>query len=140
MCKHRGIDSLCSNNMIPDAALLEVSNRDLWQLELVSRDQHVCGHIIRQLVQPSMCTIRYVVVYDERSGHHVPVPADMITEITETAVFCNIDAVDFLALPTLTYPMERPHEELIHAILDQTPYWLEEAGMDPVFSDMDTDP
>ena len=111
------------------AALMEVANRDLWQLDLVSRDDCVCGRVIRQLVEPSMCTIRYLIVYDRTSGHHVPVPADTILEITEDAVFCNIDAAGFWSLPALSRPFDRTKEEQIHAILAQTPYWVEEAKL-----------
>lgn len=128
MNEHRGTND-SRGSTIPDATLLEVGNRDLWQLELISRDHQVCGRIIRQLVEPGMYTIRYLIVYDKGSGNHVPIPADTITDITEEAVFCNIDAKEFSSLPRLTDPLDRTQEEQIHAILSQTPYWIEEADV-----------
>jgi hypothetical protein len=127
MQKSSGTDDAGKDTL--DVALLEVANRDLWQLDLVSRDDRVCGRVIRQLVEPSMCTIRYLIVYDKISEHHVPVPADTILEITEKAVFCDIDAAGFSLLPTLSCPFDRTKEEQVHAILSQTPYWVEEAEL-----------
>jgi hypothetical protein len=115
-------------NIVPDAVLLEVGNRDLWQLKLISRDQVPCGRIVRQLVEPKMYTIRYLIAYDVRTGRRIPVPANAVTEITREAVFCNIDALKFLSLPQLAEPLDRVQEEEIHAVLEQTPYWVEEAA------------
>ncbi|NMB11422.1 MAG: hypothetical protein GX977_03950 [Firmicutes bacterium] len=129
MREHRGTEDP-SGGISPDSTLLEVANRELWQLELISRGDCVCGRIIRQLVEPSMYTIRYLIVYDKRSGHHIPVPANTITDITEKGVFCDIDAVKFLSLPNLTDSLDRTQEEQIHSILAQTPYWIEEASTD----------
>lgn len=126
MWKYRGRDDLLGRE-IPDTALMEVGNRDLWQLELVGQDDYVCGRVIRQLVEPTMYTIRYIIVFDDRTGNHVPVPADAITEITEEAVYCSIDAASFLSLPALNYPLDRTQEEKIHATLARTPYWIAEA-------------
>ena len=128
MQRHHGSDDL-GNSTVSVPALLEVANRDLWQLNLVSRDDRVCGQVIRQLVEPSMYTIRYLIVYDTGSGHHVPVPADTILDITENAVFCNIDSARFSSLPTLSCPFDRAKEEQVHVILAQTPYWVEEAQL-----------
>lgn len=128
MQEHPGTGDL-SRDINPDVTLLEVANRDLWQLELISRGDHVCGRIIRQLVEPSMYTIRYLIVYDRHSGHHIPVPANTIIDITEKGVFCNIGAVEFASLPNMSDPLSRTQEEQIHSILAQTPYWVEEASV-----------
>ena len=86
MEKRQGAKDI-AGGVVPAGTLLEVGNREIWQLELVSRDQIPCGRIVRQLVEPEMYTIRYLIVYDIKSGRHVPVPANAVTEITSEAVF-----------------------------------------------------
>ena len=116
-----------------DTTLLEVANRDLWQSPLISRDGYQCGHVIRQLVEPSMCTIRYIIVYDEIADRHIPVPATTIRDITRDAVFCDAKATSLRSLPSLAYPFERAIEEQVHEVLAIPPYWVEEArlNLDP---------
>ncbi|NLK08779.1 MAG: hypothetical protein GX316_08795 [Firmicutes bacterium] len=111
--------------------LLEVANRDLWQTPLISSDGCACGHVIRQLVEPSMCTIRYIIVYDHAHDRHIPVPATTIRDITSDGVFCQAQADSLRALPSLTYPFPRIIEEEVHRLLAIPPYWLEEANTRP---------
>ncbi len=113
----------------PGESLREVGTRDLWQLALVSRDGHICGRVIRQMVELSMYTVRYLIVYDENSQRHIPIPANTIQEITTEAIFCNIDAHLLRSLPSLNYPFDRVQEEVIHKSLSLMPYWIEEAGV-----------
>lgn len=127
MEKHRGTKDAASC-VVPTGTLLEVGNREIWQMELVSRDRVTCGRIVRQLVEAEMYTIRYLIVYDMTTDRHVPVPANAVTEITSEAVFCSIDAIKFLSLPKLTLPLDRAQEEEIYGIIEQTPYWIEEAA------------
>ena len=115
----------------PYATLLEVGNKDLWQSALIRRAGYYCGYVIRQLVEPCMYTIRYIIVYDETSQRHIPIPASTIQDITPDAVFCNADAALLLSLPSLAYPFERTVEEQVHRMLSIPPYWVEEAQMNP---------
>ncbi|NLA58099.1 MAG: hypothetical protein GX855_04235 [Firmicutes bacterium] len=128
MPEYREVNEI-ARDIALDATLLEVGNREIWQLELVSRDQVSCGRVVRQLVEPQMYTIRYLIVYDAATGRRVPVPANAVTEITNEAVFCSIEATKLFSLPTLTQPLNRAQEEEIYGIIDQTPYWIEEAAL-----------
>ncbi|HHV93309.1 MAG TPA: hypothetical protein GXX47_02090 [Firmicutes bacterium] len=127
MKNQRGTDAT-TKSFTANPALLEVGNREIWQLKLVTRDHIPCGRIVRQLVEPEMYTIRYLIVYDPETGRRVPLPANTVTEITNEAVFCNIDALKFLSLPNLNLPLSRAQEEEIYGIIEQTPYWVEEAA------------
>ena len=128
MPEYREVNEI-ARDIALDATFLEVGNREIWQLELVSRDQVSCGRVARQLVDPQMYTIRYLIVYDAATGRRVPVPANAVTEKTNEAVFCSIEATKLFSLPTLTQPLNRALEEEIYGIIDQTPYCFEVAAL-----------
>lgn len=109
--------------------LVELANRDLWQLELVTKNGCNLGRVIRQVVEPGMYTIRYFIVYNVAADRHILIPANSIIDITEDRVLCNLNEKDVAALPSFLQSVSRSYEEEIHTILAQTPYWVEEADV-----------
>src|SRR5690606_2602828 len=54
-----------------DETLFETSSREVWQSTLISADGVEVGPVIRQVIEPRMYTIRYLVVYDRSEERRV---------------------------------------------------------------------
>lgn len=109
-----------------EKTLREIAVRDLWQKELISHDGTSVGHVVRQIIEPRLYTVRYLIVYASRPDRHYLVPADSIIDITDVGVFCNLTSSQLDGLPVFHFDMNRAFEERIYASVARTPYWIEE--------------
>ncbi len=115
----------------PEQRLIEVSTRELWQLELWSADGLSAGRVIRLIIEPRLYTVRYLVVYAPAQDRHVPVPATCVQDIGEEGVRCDLALAEIQRLPSLPAEWTRGFEEALHTAAGRTPYWVEEAMFQP---------
>lgn len=110
----------------PDETLFETASKEVWQSLLVTRDGAEIGPVIRQVVEPRLYTIRYLVVYDVERDRHILLPANTIVDITEDRVYSNLSQAEVAELPAFHQKVNRSYEEALYQALGRTPYWLEE--------------
>ena len=113
-----------------DGTLVEMSSRDVWQAELITRDEKSAGRVVREVVEPSMYTVRYLIVYRPEEERHVLLPATSVQDILAGAVACTLSAAEIGQLPTYGLTeITRCDEKAIYDAADRTPHWIEEAGL-----------
>ncbi len=106
--------------------LYEVGSKDVWQLPLVSRDGRTVGVVVKQVVEPSMYTVRYLVVFSPEQERQFVVPATAVTDISAEGVHCNLTVNKLEGLPTFSQTLSLRQEKEVYSASDQTPYWVEE--------------
>ena len=65
------------------------------------------GPVIRQVVEPRMYTIRYLVVYDLERERHILLPSNTIVDITEDRVHSSLTKGDVAELPSFRQSVSR---------------------------------
>jgi len=115
----------------PEKTLYETSIRDLWQLELITADGQIAGRVIRQVIEPKMYTIRYLIVYSVGNDRHILLPSNIITRISELGVYCSAELDQINDLPDFSDSLDRQIECTIHQTLNVVPYWEEESNVRP---------
>lgn len=110
----------------PDETLFETGSKEVWQSLLTTIDGAEIGPVVRQVVEPRMYTIRYLVVYDRERERHILLPSNTIVDITEDRVHSNLTKGDVAELPSFRQSMNRGYEKALYETLGRTPYWLEE--------------
>ncbi|HEX6971221.1 MAG TPA: hypothetical protein VF234_03300 [Limnochordia bacterium] len=111
----------------PAATLFDMGTRDLWQVPVLSRSGALIGRVVRQIVEPRLYTVRYLVVFDAASGRRFLLPANTIVDVAEEGVLCNLDTREVQALPPAGPILDRPEEEALYKAIGRTPHWIEEA-------------
>ncbi|MBI2914455.1 MAG: PRC-barrel domain-containing protein [Firmicutes bacterium] len=111
----------------PDKTLYEVGTRDLWQSEVLSQEGESVGRVIRQVIEPEMYTVRYLVIRTLPADRHVLIPSNTVTDITEEAVCCGLSKSEIERLPNFLQEMNRAYEEELYRTLNRKPHWVEEA-------------
>lgn len=110
----------------PEKTLYEVGSKEVWQSLLTTADGHEIGPVIRQVVEPRMYTVRYLVVYDTGADRHVLVPSNTIVDITASRVHSSLTRHDVQEMPTFSHTVTRSYEEDIYQSVGRMPHWLEE--------------
>lgn len=108
--------------------LYETAGRELWQSPVITADGLPFGRVVRQIIEPSLYTVRYLVVLTPQ-GHHVLLPSTSVVDITEEGVICNLDVTELDRLPAFRQTISRVDEEAIYQLIGQTPHWVEEADV-----------
>lgn len=103
-----------------EQTLVENRNKDTWQLPVVSDEGDYLGNVIAQIVQPSECMVRYLLVYSPQ-GHYL-LPSDTVVHI-EDKVYCEVSADQFQQLPRYSAGISKQDQEEIYEVLAQPPYW-----------------
>ncbi|HET7560547.1 MAG TPA: PRC-barrel domain-containing protein [Limnochordia bacterium] len=109
--------------------LYEFATRDLWQRPVLASDGRPFGTIIRQIIEPEMYTIRYLIVYDTLSGRHFLVPASAIVDIDTDGVKTDISPGAARHLPDFAAHLAKADEDAVYAALGRVPHWIEEAAL-----------
>lgn len=112
----------------PDETLFETGTREVWQALLTTSDGEEIGPVVRQVIEPKMYTVRYLVVYDVVRERHVLVPSNTIVEIAEGRVHASLASRDVAQLPPFSQSVTRSFEEGLYQAVGRTPYWVEEAA------------
>lgn len=110
----------------PSQTLFETGSRDIWQLPFYSSDGCSYGVVIRQVIEPSMYTVRYLVIYSPEHERHIVVPASTLRDITPEAVISELTRAELDSLPSFQHSLSRSEEATLYKILNRTPYWIEE--------------
>jgi len=110
----------------PDETLFETGSREVWQSLLVTQDGAEIGPVVRQVVEPRLYTIRYLVVYDLERDRHILLPSNTIVDITEDRVLSSLSRAQVAELPAFHQKVNRSYEEALYQAVGRTPYWLEE--------------
>ena len=110
----------------PDHTLYETGSGEVWQSVLTTVDGAEIGPVIRQVVEPRMYTIRYLVVYDRERERHILLPSNTIVDITEDRVYSSLTQKHIAELPSFRQSVDRNYETALYESLGRTPYWLEE--------------
>lgn len=110
----------------PEQTLYETGSKEVWQSLLTTADGAEIGPVIRQVVEPRMYTIRYLVVHDLERERHILLPSNTIVDITEDRVYSSLTKSDIVELPAFQQSVSRSYETALYATLGRTPYWLEE--------------
>lgn len=110
----------------PEETLFETGSREVWQSLLITEDGVEIGPVIRQVVEPRLFTIRYLVVYDVERERHILLPSNTIVDITENRVHASLSREAIRGLPEFHQQVNRSYEEALYQALGRTPYWLEE--------------
>jgi len=110
----------------PEQTLYETGSREVWQSLVITTDGAEIGPVIRQVIEPRMYTIRYLVVHDLERERHILLPANTIVDITEDRVYSSLTKDDIAELPAFRQTMSKDYEAALYAVLRRTPYWLEE--------------
>lgn len=119
-------------NVIPldaEKTLYETSSRDVWQSTLMTTDGVDVGPVIRQVIEPKVYTIRYLIVFDIRRGRHVLHPSNAIEDITEDRVFSSLNWHEIEHMPTFCNRLTRQFEQRLYDGLGRVPYWKEEEAI-----------
>jgi len=110
----------------PDQTLFETGSREVWQSLLTTADGAEIGPVVRQVIEPRMYTIRYLVVYDRERDRHILVPSNTLVDITEDRVHSSLTRREIAGLPSFRQSVDRDYEAALYETLGRTPYWLEE--------------
>lgn len=110
----------------PLQTLFETGSREIWQLPFYSSDGYIYGVVTRQIIEPRMYTVRYLVVYSPEHGHHVVVPATALKDITAEAVISDLTRAELDSLPPFHQSLSRKEEAAVYEVINRTPYWIEE--------------
>lgn len=106
--------------------LFETGSRDIWQLPFYSSDGYFYGVVIRQVIEPKMYTVRYLVIYSPEHGRHLVVPTTTLLDITSDAVMSELTKAELDSLPSFRHSLSRSEEAAVYQVLNRTPYWIEE--------------
>lgn len=112
-----------------EETLFETSSREVWQSTLVTMDGIEVGPVVRQVIEPRMYTIRYLIVYDVRRERHVLHPSNAIEEIEDRCVHSSLSGKEIESMPPFLHTLSRPYEQAIYECLGRTPYWQEESAL-----------
>lgn len=111
----------------PACTLYDVGTRDLWQVQVEARGGVPVGRVVRQIIEPRLYTVRYLIVFDPENGRRFLLPSNTITDIGAEGVVCNLDSALVALLPEFKATLERPDEEALYQAIGRTPHWVEEA-------------
>lgn len=129
MRKRRVVKTQSVNPLDADETLFETSSREVWQSTLISADGVEVGPVIRQVIEPRMYTIRYLVVYDRRMDRHVLHPSNAIVDITDQSVLSSLSWREIAMIPSFSQSVSREDEQALYDCLGRTPYWQEEEAL-----------
>lgn len=109
-----------------DKKLYEIGSKEVWQLPLISSDGEVAGVVVRQVIEPLMYTVRYLVIFSPQQNRQFIIPANTLADITTEEVICNLTSQQLAKLPTFDQTLSPQQEQAVYEVLDRTPYWVEE--------------
>jgi len=109
-----------------EETLFETGSREVWQALLVTADGAVIGPVVRQVIEPRLYTIRYLVVYDLERDRHILLPSNTVVDIADGRVHSNLSREQIAGLPAFHQKVNRSYEEALYRAVGRTPYWLEE--------------
>lgn len=117
--------------MNEDRTLYEVSDRDAWQAELITRDGQRLGRVVRQVVEPESYMVRYLIVYCPTNGRRLLFPASAVVDIEAGEIHSVLSSVDAERLPDYaTAELTRAIEWEVYNAVNRTPHWVEEARLE----------
>lgn len=109
--------------------LREVKAKDEWQSVLMTSNDHQGGVVVRNIIEPTTCMVRYLVVYRQHDDNHLLVPATTVIGGELGVIYVTLSDAELNRLPTYDFDtITRADERLIYALIQQTPYWIEETA------------
>ena len=65
-----------------EATLYEMGSRDVWQARFILSNGEEAGRVVRQIVEPELYTVRYLIVFLPEEGRRVLAPSRPVAKGT----------------------------------------------------------
>lgn len=114
-----------SHHCINDTGtLFETISPDVWQHRVLAADGSDLGVAVAEIIEPSHCAVRYLMLWDTRQRRRFLLPAVCVVDAQDGCIVCSVEATLVEQVPACPMILTRADEAALHELLGCRPYWL----------------